>query len=236
MEHASPAPALFVSTDLDSFEAPADAPYAADVTICGRAYRRLDPAYYAWLRRLMGAAKRAFEAKRLAPAAFEAIRTAFNAVHAWAVRHLGEAVLVAAARSFDASAYVPPRPDDDLPGIGARLPPAGPRNPSGHAHPVVGDWPFTEPVTADAVAKVDAVRAEAVALGWSEAALYRNRGDLRFPYGGAWGLVCFLDDGATVGAVTREAITICRRRSSTTRFPNPGVAQPWRRAAEAVSP
>lgn len=228
--------ALFVATDLDSFEVAADAPYAADVTISGRAYRRLDPAYYAWLRRQMATAKRAFDAARLAPAAFDAIRTAFNAVHAWAVRHLGEAVLVAAARSFDASTYEPPRPDDDLPGSGARLRPTAPRNPSGHAHPVGGDWPFTEQVSVDAVAMVDAVRVEAIALGWSEAALYRNRGNLRFPYGDAWGLVCFLDAGATVGAVTREAITICRRRSSTTRFPNPDVAQPWRRPAEAVRP
>jgi hypothetical protein len=226
--------ALFVATDLDSFEAPADAPYAADVTICGRAYRRLDPAYYAWLRRLMGAAKRAFEAKRLAPAAFDAIRTAFNAVHAWAVRHLGEAVLVDTARSFDATTYEPPRPDDDLPGSGARLRPTAPRRPSGHVHPGGGDWPFTEHVTADAVAKVDAVRDEALALGWTEAALYRNRGTLRFPYGGDWGLVCFVVGDASIGPVTREAIEVRPARGAPHRFCNPNVPQPWRRAAEEV--
>lgn len=225
---------LLVASDLDSFEAPADAPFATDVTISGRVYRRLDAPYYAWLRRRMGEAKRALDARRLSAADFEVTRGRFNAVHAWAVRTFGEAALVAAARTFDASAYVPPRPDDDLPGIGARVPPTAPRNPSGHAHPAGGDWPFTEAVTADAVAKVDAVRAEAIALGWSEAALYRNRGTLRFPYGGDWGLVCFLGGDAAITEVTRDVITIQRPRGASHRFPNPDAEHPWRRSTAAA--
>lgn len=234
MEPNPPAAALYVATDLDSFEVAADAPYAEDVTVSGRAYRRLDPPYYAWLRRQMAAAKRALDAKRITAAAFDAIRAPFNAVHAWALRAFGEAALVAAAKAPDATTYQPPRPDDDLPLCGARLTPRSPTRPSGHAFPADGDFAFAEPVAPDAVAKVDAVRAEALALGWTEAALYRNRGNLRFPYGGEWGLVCFLDSSSQIGAVTREAITIEHSRGSRGSFPNPAVPQPWRRAAQAV--
>ena len=46
--HALPVP-LYVATDL-SVIAPEPPPTAADVTIAGRIYRRLDPLYYAWLR------------------------------------------------------------------------------------------------------------------------------------------------------------------------------------------
>lgn len=227
--------ALFVATDLDLFETAEPHLYAADVTSCGRAYRRLDPAYYAWLRARMAAAKRARDAGRLSAADFEAVRTPFNAVHAWAVRAFGEAALVAAAKALDVAAYQPPRPDDDIPPCGARVAPRSPGPPPGHAFPASGDFAFTEPVAADAVAKVDAIRAEALALGWSEAALYRNRGHLRFPYGQEYGLVCFVGDGARIAGVTASAIAIDHGRGSRHSFPNPDVGQPWRRASQAVA-
>jgi hypothetical protein len=227
--------ALFVATDLDHFETTDPDVYAADVTISGRCFRRLDPPYYAWLRRQMASAKRALDVRRLSADAFEAMRAAFNVVHAWAVRHFGEPTLVAAAKSFDAAKYEPPRSgDDDLSGCGVRRPSPAPRNPSGFVFPADGDWPFTEPVAADAVAKVDAIRAEALAVGWTEAALYQNRGSLRFPYGGDYGVVCFLGDGARIAAVAREAIAIEHVGGTPGSIPNPAVAQPWRRAVQAV--
>lgn len=224
-------PALYVATDLEHFEAQDPQPYAVDLTISGRAYRRLDAPYYAWLRARVATAKRALDAGRITVAVFEAIRDAFNAVHAWAVRHLGQAALVAAARTFDARRYEPPRADDDD-GLarGVRRGPPAPPSPSGHAFPADGTWPFTEPVTADAVARVDAIRDEALALGWTLPALYRNRASLAFPVGGEYGLVCFVGGGARIAAVTSEAITIDHGRGCVLRFPNPDVEQPWRRA------
>lgn len=235
MGPAPDGPVLYVATDLDSFEVPAEAPYAADVTISRRAYRRLDPPYYAWLRTRMAAAKRALDAGRITAADFDAVRTPFNAVHAWAVRAFGEPALVAAAKALDATAYVPPRPDDDVPPCGARLTPRPPSPPTGHAFPAAGDFPFTEPVAADAVAKVDTIRAKALALGWSEDALYRNRGHLRFPYGQEYGLVCFVGDGARIVAVTAEAISIDHGRGSRLSFPNPRAQRTDRRAAQVVA-
>jgi len=54
MSVASPAGiSLLVATDLDSYPSPDLQVFADDVVISGRAYRRLDPAYYAWLRSRM---------------------------------------------------------------------------------------------------------------------------------------------------------------------------------------
>jgi hypothetical protein len=224
-------PALFVATDLDSFESIAAAPFATDLTIDGRAYRRLDGPYYAWLRARVAAAKRALDAGRITAAVFEAIRGAFNAIHAWAVLHLGESALVAAARTLDPRRYEPPRPEDDLPPCRARRPKSPPGPSSGHAFPAQGEWPLTEQVTADAVSQVDAIRAEALALGWTDTALYRNRGHRPFPFDD-YGLVCFVGVDARIEAVTREAVTLRHARGRSHRFPNPDVEQPWRRAAQ----
>jgi len=230
VEHASPAPALFVATDLERFETTDPDAYAADVAISGRCYRRLDPPYYAWLRRSMALAKKALDAGRLAATVFETLRAKFNEIHAWAVARFGEAALLAAAKAFDPKTYVPPRADDD--DIAGSRVPVAPSGPTGFHFPARGAWPCTEPVAADAIAKIDAIRENALALGWSEAALYQNRGHLRFPVGDEYGLVCFLGDDATIESVARDAVTIRHVRGNALRFHNPDVEPPWRRAAQ----
>jgi hypothetical protein len=219
-----PGTTLFVSPDLTYFETASPGSYADDVTVSGVPHRRLDAAYYAWLRHKMDLARRAVAARRLSAATFEGLRERFNVLHALAVGRLGAPALAAAVKSFDPRRYEPPRPDDDLGGarVRAARPPAGP---SGHAFPASGDWRFTEPVDADAIAKVDAVRDAAIALGWTEAGLYGNRGHLRFPYARGYGLVCFLDGDAAIGEVTRESIEIVRQRGARTRFRNPDAAR-----------
>ena len=72
---------------------------------------------------------------------------------------------------------------------------------------------------------MDAIRDVALARGWTESGLYRNRSDLRFPYGPDYGLVCFLDGDAVVGEVTRESIEILRSRGARTRLRNPDAAR-----------
>ena len=68
---------------------------------------------------------------------------------------------------------------------------------------------------------VDAIRDQALALGWSEAALYQNRGRYCFPVGGDYGLVCFLHDGREIGQVTRESIEIVMPSGSRLRHYGP---------------
>jgi hypothetical protein len=91
-------------------------------------------------------------------------------------------------------------------------------------------------VTSQAVAKVDAIREEAMAKGWSEARLYQNQGRFRFPCGEDYGLVCFVDGDQEIGEVTERFIEIVHGpksgRPSTLRFYNPDVPQPWMKKVE----
>ena len=80
-----------------------------------------------------------------------------------------------------------------------------------------------------AVARVDTIRDQALALDWSEIALYQNRGRIRFPSGQDYGLVCFVDGDRSIGEVTGQSIEIIHGgpRQSRLRFYNPDVDQPW---------
>jgi len=80
------------------------------------------------------------------------------------------------------------------------------------------------------VAKVDAIRDRALALGWSERGLYQNRGQFRFPYGEDYGLVCFIGEEQRIGEVTKQYIEIVSPlpRENRLRFYNPDVPQPWK--------
>lgn len=104
----------------------------------------------------------------------------------------------------------------------------GPGHP--YLFPEAGDYPFTENILPEAVAKVDAIRDQAVALGWSESRLYQNRGRLRFPFDGDYGLVCFVGEDKRIGEVTEQHIEIVvgsPPRESRLRFYNPDVDRPW---------
>lgn len=71
-----------------------------------------------------------------------------------------------------------------------------------------GNYTFTEKVLPCAVAKVDAICDQALALGWTKARLYQNRGRLRFPFGGDYGLVCFISGDKRIGEVATQHIEI----------------------------
>lgn len=77
--------------------------------------------------------------------------------------------------------------------------------------------------------KVDAIRDQALSLGWTDARLYQNRGRYSFPCGQEYGLVCFLYDDRSVGEVTRQSIEIIGPppQENRLRFYNPDVDQPW---------
>jgi hypothetical protein len=211
--------ALYVDLELDTWEAKPPVKPDQD-EVCERCgYRRLDPTYYAWLRSRMTAAKKANRTGRLADAYYEQLRARFNAVHFWAVERFGEQALLEAMKSLDPTRYSPPtvkEPEEPSP----LLP---------HVYPTDGDWRFTEPVSAETVAKVDAIRDQALALGWSEVQLYQNRGRYSFPCGQDYGLVCFLHGDDQVGEITHQSIEIINARGSRLRFHNHNVDQPWLR-------
>ena len=214
---------LYVATDLESWETSRPEPDQDD--ICERCgYRRLDPPYFAWLRSMMVRARQARERAQLPDDEYELLRTRFNAMHKWALARFGEGALRAAVTEGVSGEYRPPTvwtPETEVPED------PGPQ----HLYPAAGDWLFMEPVSAEALAEMDAIRDQALALGWSEATLYQNRGMLRFPCGHDYGLVCFLHSGARVGEVTAQFIEIVSPQGSRLRHYSRNVPQPWLRRA-----
>lgn len=231
---------LFVATNLDSFEAD-DIRYGHEVMldVC---YRQLDADYYAWLRCKMTEVKQAHEARRIKPELYTELRERFNTIHAWALEHIGEQSLLKAVAHFNPGRYTPPsestfkayrmrEPIPGMPAAGENLAipePSIPGQPE-YLFPDNGDWSHSARIMADARDKVDAIRDEALKLGWTEAGLYQNRGRYPFPYGQDYGLICFLSGGRAIGEVTAQSIEIIgnQQKGERNRFYNPHVEQPW---------
>ncbi len=220
---------LYVATNLKSWKTNEPHHFARDIGIDGTCFRRLDPDYYAWLRHKMELAKKAASSGHITAQAFDTLRTRFNEIHAWAMEHLGEEALRTAVRSLDPKTYAPPRIDR----LDSRPAAIAPEKASPAIQPYLfppdGDWRFTQRVRSSAIPKVDAIRDQALSLGWSQARLYQNRGRFRFPCGEDYGLVCFLDENKRIGQVTRQFIEIVGLppKQYGTRFFNPDVEQPW---------
>lgn len=212
---------LFVATDLESRHLECGEGENRDIEHEEKSYRRLDPEYFAWLRSRMVAARSAHNAGKLPDKTWDLLRERFNRVQELAVEEFGEKALQKAVHCLNPKTYdAPPAKQQKKDWI----------YPAGEA------WKCKQPVTSRAVAKVDAIRDEAMACGWSEARLYQNQGRFRFPCGQDYGLVCFVDEDREIGAVTRQFIEIIHGantpRPSTLRFHNPDVSQPWLKKVE----
>jgi hypothetical protein len=198
VQRGMPSAAMYVSTSLEQWITNEPAIFARDVQIDDTAYRRLDPEYYAWLRSKMTIAKSAVTAGKLSASQFDDLRTRFNAMQDWATITFGEPRLIEAIRTLDARTYAPPVAE---PWREHRPWPV--TSPSGNDNAF-----FTHPVLDHALRCVDAIRDRALALGWTHEALYQTRGRLRFPFGGDYGLVCFLDAEDRIGTVAADSIEI----------------------------
>lgn len=86
--------------------------------------------------------------------------------------------------------------------------------PSTHLFPNNGCWAFTHSVSKEALEAVEGISAAALELGWTSAELYQNRGRYAFPFGGDYGLVCFLEPDWRVGMVTRAGIEVITRHGN----------------------
>ena len=246
---------LWVATDLDSFEEN-DPRYGYELN-CEPVYRMLDGAYYAWLRHRMENAKKAHDTGRMDDETFEVLRARFNVIHTWAVQHIGEDTLRMAVRTTNVKTYVPPSEatyaayrqtwDDAWSAFRQRrtqgditdqqsVAPRDTRCSGADAVPPTGTGSEGKTVSAEAMAKVDAIRDHAMALGWTEEGLYGNSGKRPFPYGDGYGVVCFVKRNCEIGEVTAEAIEIIETHyrgdgtvgHTSLRCYNPHVRQPWR--------
>lgn len=217
--HSSP---IWVSTDL-FFLTPRDPEaLARDLQIDQRCYRRLDPEYFAWLKVRMHALRAAVIAGRVSGVAFEAIRLRFNEVQAKAIAMLGDAALLRAVRALDVERYRPPMVE--------QREPSTLRNARPEPHPC-----HERIVRARGL--IDAIRDQALALGWTLERLYFHEGFDGRRLTTRSGLICFIGPTHQIGEVTRESIEIIGppTREVRTRFYNPDVEQPWRRRSRAVT-
>jgi hypothetical protein len=206
--HVFPCTTLFVSTSLGTWTTGQPEIFARDVQINDTAYRRLDPEYYAWLRSRMNLAKLAANAGRLSPESFEELRQKFNAVHEWAVAHFSEGSLREAVRDLDTRNYTPPVVEQERLDRTARA---------------------TGNSTTEVVAMVDAIRDQALALGWTMESLYGTGNPTRGLFGKACGLSGLLQAAYRIGEVTRQSIEIILPNGVRQRLYNPDVEQPWMR-------
>jgi hypothetical protein len=206
---------LFVSTSLATWTTANPEQFARDFQINDTVYRRIDPEYYAWLRSRMVVAKKAASAGHLDATAFEDLRVRFNAVHAWAVEHFGEAQLLAAVRTFRACDYKPPLPEEF------------------ECTKPVGPVPSRTNQESERLARarglVDEIRDQALALGWTMESLYFCEGYERRPIAAHYGVACYIGGEHRIGEVTRQSIEIIGPSPMETRsrFYNPDVEQPW---------
>ncbi|MCB2141499.1 hypothetical protein KQH29_01005 [bacterium] len=209
----------FASTSLDLRQTDKPDDFPQDIFIEDVCYRKIDPPFFAWLRHRMETAKRSFESARLPKAKWDELRGRFNRLQEWAIEHYGKEVLQAAIREFVPASYSPPTNRRREPFL----------------FPKTGDWRFTEPVTPDAIRKVNAIREAAHAKGWSDERLYQNRGRFRFPLGQDYGLVCFVDWDHELGEITESTIEIIHTRSHdrhALRFYNSDVFPPRIKASD----
>lgn len=192
---------MYVSTGLTQWSTDQPAAFARDVQVNDTAYRRLDPEFYAWLRSKMTLVRLAHQAEQIDATEYDQIRFRFNAVHEWAIEHLGEAALLNAVHTLDARTYRPPVAEPE------------PKPKSDQA---------TDQAGLAATALVDTIRDQAFSLGWREQRLYAAP-----KVGHERGLVTYLKPGDQIGEVTTQSIEIILPDGVHQRFYNPDVDQPW---------
>lgn len=197
-------PVPFISTDLDIRNFDWLNGHAQDFLSDGKAFRRLDPAYRAWLYHRMETARKAHALGKVPDQQWRLTRERFDFIDGLAIEQFGEVTLRDALKSFDSKTYKPPR---TLPRkIDDWLYPT---------HPVFGESECIHPVSRNAVEKVNAIRDCAYGCGWTEAQLYQNRGRFKFPCGQDYGLVCSVEGDRFIGRVSERFIEIILNLNAT---------------------
>ena len=212
----------WVSTDLRILRPEPTWRLAPDCEINGRCYRKLDPDYFAWLRSRMLEVKAAHKAGRVAQVAYDELRTRFNAIQDTAIALFGEKALQNALRTLRAAECRPPAPDAFPGRSGAKQEP----------FPEQAARPDGARSRAAAEATVDAIRDQALEVGWTRESLYG-----RSVSSGAGNEQCLTSalgrPGTRIGQVTRQWIAIIGPppHENILRLYNPDVEQPWVRDA-----
>ncbi len=209
--------ALYVSTDLITQVLSVQ---EQDVKHEGRIFRQLTPTYFAWLRMRMQTAQSALRNKRISDKNWNILRERFNPIQQHAIELFGQDALKAACEGFNSNHYQPPQEFQEERWI----------------YPDNETLKFSADVKSSIVAKVDAIRDQAMELGWTEAQLYQSQGRHRFPCGEDYGLICFVSGDRKIVGVTESCIEIAHSigtsREHILKFHNSRVIQPWMKNQE----
>jgi hypothetical protein len=108
-------PALYVATDLEAWETEKPNFWAQDVTISGKAFRKLDADYFAWLADRMERARSACDARKISLPTMTDLHRRWSRVRGFALDQLGREVVKAAETKDGAVVsrlreYTPPVP------------------------------------------------------------------------------------------------------------------------------
>ena len=187
----------WVSTDLVVVDLDGSTLHPEDVIQGSKGYRWLSPDYFIWLekrfsgfQRKMQVAGREDQYTQAFAGRYAAIRDAAQALYTsedfeTARRRMAELPMESPNRStgilFQRSRFDYP-PDSDL--------------------------PVLRPVTFHALGEVDAIRNQALSLGWTDAQLYGTRGRFTFPCGPGYGVVCFIHSDQRLRKVASAHIEI----------------------------
>lgn len=222
--------ALYVASNLKSFETDSPDLYDTDLVVHETCYRKLEPVYYAWLRHKYILANKASQKGKLSGPEFEKIKKLFQPIRTWAINNFGEQALRKAVSQFNPRIYSAPvlEPEQDKKNILT-----SPENVKvDYLYPSEGEWTCSKKVSKTALKQVGAIKEKAIRLGWSENRLYQNRGRYRFPYGEDYGLVCYLGEEKQIGEIALQHIEIISNNqhgTSKLKFYNPDLDLPFRK-------
>lgn len=188
---------LWVGTDLTTFTPDCNRQYPEDVVRGSKAFRRLSPDYFLWLEARFAAFRRKTnQAGQLPPEAKE-FAERFQRIQQVVKDAYPSSALEAARTRLS---QLPMESPNKSTGILHRR--------SEFVYPSKSTLPVRREVTYHALGEVDAIRDEALALGWTEDSLYGTRGRFAFPCGPGYGVICFIHDDQRIGKVSDRTIQL----------------------------
>lgn len=217
-------PVIFAASDITFTTRKECLPSDETIIQDGKCYRRLTPEYWAWFNHKYHLMEKALTHGKITEATFKEILDRISALYNHAISMFGKDILDEACRTTDLKEMdaIIRRENSNASGNRKTSPPSlvAERNSTRQKPAAITPASKTDPT----VAKVDAIRDKAIALGWSRDQLYKTDG---IAYRD-WGLMRFLSADEEIGEITPQYIEIRNKRSGNVlRFYNQDAVQPW---------
>jgi len=195
----------YVSTDLRMVELTAPDVTSRDIIREDIPYRRLDADYFVWIEQTVSQVQKAHAQGRIPQKAYSGLMNRYRVIQKWTEDNICKKDLDAARKRSSLAEYSPPqanRKEESEP-ESRRDASVDPRP---YLYPTDGVWEYTVPIDPEVIKIINSIRDEALSKGWSEAALYQNRG--HFIAGKWYGLICILDKTDRIEKIDEDIIYI----------------------------